>query len=75
LPLRWTSNGEALIYCVTRNEASNVWSQPLDGSPPKQLTDFKSETIQGFDWSRDDRLLLSRGFTAGEIVLIQSVNP
>jgi serine/threonine protein kinase/Tol biopolymer transport system component len=75
LPLRWTSSGEDLIYCVTRNETSNVWSQPLDGSPPKELTDFKSETIQGFDWSRDDRLLLSRGFTAREIVLIRSVNP
>ena len=74
LPMRWTSNGEALIYCVSRNDSSNVWSQPLDGGPPKQLTDFKSETIQGFDWSHDDRLLVSRGFTAREIVLIENVN-
>jgi Tol biopolymer transport system component len=74
LPLRWTSDGQSLIYCLTRNNISNIWSQPLDGGRPKQLTDFKSETILGFDWSRDDRLLVSRGFTAREIVLIQDLN-
>jgi len=73
-PIKWTSDGRALIYDVSRNNVSNIWSQPLDGGPPKQLTDFKSETIQGFDWSRDDRLLVSRGFTAREIVLIQDLN-
>ncbi|MGI9168050.1 MAG: protein kinase domain-containing protein, partial [Pyrinomonadaceae bacterium] len=74
LPMLWTSDGQALIYCVTRNDISNIWSQALDGGPPKQLTDFKSETIQGFDWSRDDRLLVSRGFTARELVLMQDLN-
>lgn len=74
LPMLWASDGQALIYSVTRNDVSNIWSQPLDGGPPKQLTDFKSETIQGFDWSRDDRLLVSRGFTARELVLMQDLN-
>jgi len=74
LPMRWTSDGKALVYCVTPDNISNIWSQPSDGGPPKQLTDFKSETIQGFDWSRDDRLLLSRGFTARELVLMQDLN-
>jgi Tol biopolymer transport system component len=74
LPMRWTSDGQSLIYCATRGSISNIWSQSLDGSQPRQVTDFKSETILGFDWSRDDRLLLSRGFTAREIVLIQDLN-
>ena len=74
LPMRWTSSGHALIYCVTRNNISNIWSQLVDGGPPKQLTDFKSETIQGFDWSKDDRLLVSRGFTARGIVLMEDVS-
>jgi Tol biopolymer transport system component len=71
LPMRWTSDGQALIYCIRRNDISNIWSQPLIGGEPKRLTDFKSELIEGFDWSRDDRLLLSRGFTAREIVVIR----
>lgn len=72
-PLRWTADGRSLIYCVTRNGVSNIWSQPLDGGTPKQLTDFKSEIIQGFDWSRDDRLLLTRGFTARDIIFIEDI--
>ncbi|HZE70929.1 MAG TPA: protein kinase [Pyrinomonadaceae bacterium] len=74
MPLRWASDGQALIYCVTRNGISNIWRQPVDGGPPKQLTDFKSEAIQGFDWSKDDRLLVSRGFSAREIVLMEDVS-
>lgn len=73
-PMRWTSDGQSLIYCVTRNNISNIWSQPVDGSQPRQLTDYRSETIEGFDWSRDDRLLVSRGFTAREIVLIKDLS-
>ena len=73
MPMRWTSDSQALIYCVKRNNISNIWSQPLDGGEPRRLTDFKSEQIEGFDWSRDDRLLLSRGFTAREIVVIQDL--
>ena len=74
LPLRWRADGQGVIYCVTRQKVSNIWGQPLDGGPPVQWTDFKSETIDGFDCSRDNRLLLSRGFTAREIVLIQDLN-
>ena len=74
LPLRWTADGQALVYCVTRAGVSNLWRQPIVGGPPFQLTDFKSETIQGFDWSRENKLLLSRGFTAREIVLIQDLS-
>jgi Tol biopolymer transport system component len=73
LPMRWTSDSRALIYCVTRNNISNFWSQPIDGGAPRQLTDFKSETVQGFDWSKDDRLLVSRGFISREIVLVEDV--
>jgi Tol biopolymer transport system component len=72
-PMKWTSDGQSLVYDATRNNVSNIWSQPVAGGPPRQLTDFKSERIEGFDWSRDDRLLLSRGFTAREIVLMQDV--
>jgi serine/threonine protein kinase/Tol biopolymer transport system component len=73
LPMRWSSDGRALVYCVRRDDISNMWSQPVDGGAPRQLTDFKSEEIRGFDWSRDDRLLMSRGFTAREILLIEDV--
>ncbi len=68
--IRWMPGGSAITYVVTRNEISNLWSQPLNEPAPKQLTDFKSELIYNFDWSRDAKLICSRGYTARNIMLI-----
>ncbi len=43
----------------------------MDGGKPVQLTDFKSDNIFSFDWSRDGKFLaLSRGSTINDVVLI-----
>jgi eukaryotic-like serine/threonine-protein kinase len=68
---RWTADGRAVAYVDTRNGISNIWIQPLDGGPPKQLTDFKSDLIFDFEWSRDGRqLALARGIQTTDVVLI-----
>jgi TolB protein len=69
--LRWTPDGRALNYIDTTNGVSNVWSLPLDGAPPKQLTDFKADQIFLFDFSRDGKLALSRGTQTSDVVLIK----
>jgi Tol biopolymer transport system component len=69
--IRWTPDGRAIAYIVTENDVSNIWAQPLDGGPPKQLTDFKSERIFNFAWSRDgQKIALSRGIINRDVVLI-----
>jgi eukaryotic-like serine/threonine-protein kinase len=69
--IRWTPDGRAIAYIVTENEVSNIWAQPLDGGPSKQLTDFKSERIFNFAWSRDgQKIALSRGIVNRDVVLI-----
>ncbi len=69
--LRWTADGRALLYAVTLGGVSNLWAQPVDGSPPKQLTNFTAERIFGFGISRDGKqLALSRGTQASDVVLI-----
>jgi Tol biopolymer transport system component len=69
--IRWTPDGRAIAYIVTDNEVSNIWAQPLDGGPPRQLTDFKSERIFNFAWSRDGQnIALSRGIVNRDVVLI-----
>ena len=71
--LRWTADGRALTYIDTRASVSNIWLQPIDGSPPKQLTDFKSDLIFGFDWSRDGKqLVCSRGVVNRDVVMISN---
>jgi Tol biopolymer transport system component len=69
--IRWVPDGRALTYIGT--PASNIWSQPLDGSPPKQITDFKSDRkIFSFDWSRDGKhLAVARGTRTSDVVLIK----
>ena len=70
--LRWTPDGHALTYIDTINGVSNIWSLPLDGGPPKQLTDFKTDQIFSFDWSREGKqLALSRGTLTSDVVLIK----
>ncbi len=70
-PIRWTHDGSALTYIVNRGGVSNIWIQPLDGSPARQLTDFKSDRIFSFDWSRDGKwLALSRGPEQRDVVVM-----
>jgi Tol biopolymer transport system component len=68
--IRWTPDGQALSYIDTRAGVSNIWSQPLSGDPPRQETQFTSEQISSFDWSRDGQLVCSRAHSTQDIVLI-----
>jgi Tol biopolymer transport system component len=68
---RWSHDGHALIYVRTLNGVSNLWSQPLDGGAPRQLTDFNSDLIYNFSYSRDGKqLALARGNTSRDVVMI-----
>ncbi len=69
-PVRWTPDGQEVSYIKRSESVSNVWSQPISGSPSKQITQFTSEQIEGFDWSRDGRLVCSRGHNVQDVVLI-----
>ncbi|MGH9908502.1 MAG: protein kinase domain-containing protein [Pyrinomonadaceae bacterium] len=72
---RWTADGRGLIYIDSRDRVYNLWSQSLDSSPPKQLTDFSSDEIFKFDWSRDGKkLALARGHEGSDVVLISNFN-
>lgn len=74
--IQWTPDGQALTYVDARKGAPNLWVQPLDGSPPQQLTNFKEKefTIQYFAWSQDGKyLVFNRGVQRSDIVLINSV--
>src|SRR4030095_9491720 len=70
--LRWMPDGRTLTFIDTINGVSNIWSLPLDGGSPKQLTDFKTDQIFWFDFSRDGKqLALSRGTQTSDVILIR----
>jgi Tol biopolymer transport system component len=67
---KWTPSGRALEY-IDFSGYSNIYVQPLDGGPPKRLTDNKSSRIFNFDLSRDGKqLALVRGTITNDVVLI-----
>lgn len=71
--IRWTRDGSALIYSDNRDKADNLWSQPLDGGPPKQLTDFKSDRIFRFDVTPDGgNFALAKGNETSDAVMISN---
>jgi len=70
--LGWTPDSSALVYADKHNGVSNIWSQPIDGKPPTQLTNFKSDLIFRFALSPDGRqLVLARGTQTRDVVLIR----
>jgi len=74
--VRFTHDGKAVVYPFHDQDADNLWLQPLDGSPGKQITNFKSEHISDFRWSFDgSKLGLVRGHTDSDIVLLQESKP
>lgn len=68
---RWAPDSRAIVHRDRRGDVSNLWRQPVDGAPATQITDFKSETIRYFSYSRDGKhLAMSRGSVTRDAVLI-----
>jgi hypothetical protein len=69
---RQSTAWRASNYIDTINGVSNIWLLPLDGRPPKQLTDFKTDEIFWFEFSRDGKqLAVSRGVQTSDVILIR----
>jgi len=73
-PILFKRDGTGIIYPVRDGQTDNLWLQHLDGSPGKQLTDFKSEFIRNFDYSYDGKqLAIIRGHREADVVLIRDL--
>jgi serine/threonine protein kinase len=68
--IQWTADSRAITYIVK----GNLWSQAIDGGPPKQLTNFKEAYgIQSFAWSPDGKqLACARGHITTDVVLLSN---
>jgi Tol biopolymer transport system component/predicted Ser/Thr protein kinase len=68
--LRWTPDGRSIAYIDSRG--TNIWTMPLDGGPPRQLTRFEAgaQSIFSFAWSNDGaRLAILRVTPSADAVL------
>ncbi|MEQ1606372.1 MAG: winged helix-turn-helix domain-containing protein [Pyrinomonadaceae bacterium] len=70
--VKWTRDGKAIAFLNSPNGVPNIWLQPLDGRPAKQLTDFPSDNIIAFNWNADgSQLAVIRGVETSDVVLIK----
>jgi eukaryotic-like serine/threonine-protein kinase len=68
----FTPDGKGVAYPILGNGTSNIWVQPLDGSPGRQITNFKSGTFRIFSWSPDGKsLAVVREESQSDVVLLR----
>jgi len=71
---QWAADGHSLLYTKRDSGVANIWSQPIAGGTPKQITHFNSEKITEFNLSRDGKQLVMTLETAkADVVLIRDL--
>jgi serine/threonine protein kinase/Tol biopolymer transport system component len=72
--IQWSQDGKSIFYSVSTNNITNIWSQSLDGGPPKQVTNFNDLFMTSFAWSRDGKqLACTRGALLRDALLVSDV--
>jgi serine/threonine protein kinase/Tol biopolymer transport system component len=70
-PPFFSADSSALVYLDTRDGVTNLWRQPLDGSPARQITNSSSDRIGFFAYSRDGKkLAFTRGNSTQNALII-----
>lgn len=67
----WAPDGRSIWYVNTRDGTANLYTQPIDGGPPKQITKFTDNGVGTFNFSRDGKTIaFMRGTERSDVVLI-----
>jgi len=70
---RFTPDGKAISFMLTRNHATNIWEQPLSGGDLVQITKFPTDDMFAYAWSSDGKLLaFSRGRRKTDVVMMSN---
>jgi serine/threonine protein kinase/Tol biopolymer transport system component len=70
--MAFSPDGKAIAYATDDKGVGNVWLQPLDASPGRQLTNFTSDRIVEFRWSPDGKsLAITRSHNVSDVVLLR----
>ena len=69
----WTRDSKFITYVDRKKGSSNLWNQPIDGTPVRQITHFNSDHITRLDWNSDGkRLLITKTNGTYDVVLISN---
>ena len=74
-PLCYAPDPKAVVYVVREKGVDNLWEQPLDNSPARQLTHFTAERIMRFRFSPDgSKIAVERGHVESDAVLLRDTS-
>jgi serine/threonine protein kinase len=74
-PLGFAPDGKGVVYTVSQKGVSNLWLQPLDNAPRRQLTHFTSENIEKIAFSKDgSKIAIERGHSESDAVLLRDTS-
>ncbi len=69
-------DGKAVVYIIRESGVDNLWLQPLDGSPGRRITNFKTDSIQTYQFSLDGKTLgVMRTHIDSDVVLLHDTGP
>jgi Tol biopolymer transport system component len=68
----WTYDDSGISYLNTLNGVTNVWKMDVNGEHPVQLTHYTDGLIFNFTWLQDGKLVLSRGDSHSDAILIRN---
>ena len=72
--LAWNKTGNGILFVNSLGTTANIWTQPLDGTKPTQLTAFKEFQIASFALNVEGtRLAVARGSRNRNVVLIKNI--
>jgi eukaryotic-like serine/threonine-protein kinase len=54
---KFTRDEKSIVYVIHEKGTDNLWQQPLDGSPGRQITNFQGDAIQYYLFSPDGKTL------------------
>ena len=74
---RFTPDAKSVVYAIRENGVSNLWQQPIDGGPGRQITNFtKQEFINWWRFSPDGKSLgMVRAHVESDAVLLHDNAP
>ncbi|MBS1809897.1 MAG: PD40 domain-containing protein [Acidobacteria bacterium] len=74
--LRWHPDGQSITFLIRDDGTMNIWRKPISGGAPEKITDFKTDRIFSYAWSRDGRTLAcARGAVHRDVVMINELAP
>ena len=69
--LAFAPDGKGVYYVVREKGVDNLWLQPLDGKPHRQITHFKRDKILRFAFSQDgSQIAIQSGNVESDAVLL-----